>query len=119
MARKFFYVCAGMLMLALSYHLGAGTAAAQATGRVVSMQALFAGVGGGILYCTDAGDLYFRYVSGAAGDGGPSDLLASSRYLGNLQSGPPVPAVHESWGQVKARYRTPAGGSVTPGADKR
>src|SRR6266849_9842034 len=29
MARKFFYVCAGMLMLALAYHLGVTTAEAQ------------------------------------------------------------------------------------------
>jgi hypothetical protein len=29
MARKFFYVCAGMLILALSYHLGASTATAE------------------------------------------------------------------------------------------
>ena len=28
MARKFFYVCAGMLMLALAYHFGASTAGA-------------------------------------------------------------------------------------------
>lgn len=32
MARKFFYVCAGILMLALSYHFGASTATAQAVG---------------------------------------------------------------------------------------
>ena len=33
MARKFFYVCAGMLMLALSYHFGFSTASAQAPGN--------------------------------------------------------------------------------------
>ena len=31
-ARKFFYVCAGMLMLELSYHVGASTAGAQGSG---------------------------------------------------------------------------------------
>ena len=30
MAKKFFYVCAGLLMLALTYHLGAQSAGAQA-----------------------------------------------------------------------------------------
>jgi hypothetical protein len=35
MARKFFYVCAGMFLLALSYHLGASTATAQASGNPV------------------------------------------------------------------------------------
>jgi hypothetical protein len=32
MARRFFYICAGMLMLALSYHFGASTAGAQSAG---------------------------------------------------------------------------------------
>jgi hypothetical protein len=36
MARKFFYVCAGMFLLALSYHLGASTATAQAPAEQVA-----------------------------------------------------------------------------------
>jgi len=35
MARKFFCVCAGMLMLALAYHFGYSTASAQAQGNPV------------------------------------------------------------------------------------
>jgi hypothetical protein len=31
MAKKFFYVCAGLMMLAAAYHLGASTASGQAT----------------------------------------------------------------------------------------
>jgi hypothetical protein len=29
----------------------------------------------------------------------------------------PVPTQHESWGQLKARYRSAPGTPVTPGAD--
>lgn len=35
MARKFFYVCAGMLMLAPSYHFGATAATAQGSANPV------------------------------------------------------------------------------------
>ncbi len=35
MAKRFFYVCAGILMLALSYHFGASTAGAQAPGNPI------------------------------------------------------------------------------------
>ena len=36
MAKKFFYVCAGIFLLALSYHLGARNAGAQAGGNPVA-----------------------------------------------------------------------------------
>ena len=39
MARKFFYVCAGLFMLALSYHFGATTATAQAPASSVAAAA--------------------------------------------------------------------------------
>lgn len=35
MARKFFYVCAGLFLLTLSYHFGATTATAQAPASAV------------------------------------------------------------------------------------
>lgn len=35
MARKFFYICAGMFMLAMAYHFGASTATAQAPANTV------------------------------------------------------------------------------------
>jgi hypothetical protein len=55
MARKFFYVCAGMLMLALSYHFGASTATAQAPANQVA-----AAAGGtiGTWVFTSNGDAY-------------------------------------------------------------
>ena len=104
MARKFFYVCAGMLMLALSYHFGASTATAQAPGNpVVAVWS-----GGDPLAITANGDVY------------QSNGQGRNWYrVGSIFSGAPVPAQHESWGQVKARYRNAPGVPVTPGADNR
>jgi hypothetical protein len=44
MARKFFYVCAGMFLLALSYHLGARNAAAVVIATEPSEVAVLSGV---------------------------------------------------------------------------
>jgi hypothetical protein len=100
MARKFFYICAGMLMLALSYHLGAGTAGAQAPGNPV------VAVSGPWVY-TANGDAYLQ----------SSNTTWSPQ--GNIFTGGPTPALHQSWGQVKARYQNTPGTTVTPGADNR
>ena len=110
MARKFFYVCAGMLMLALSYHFGASTATAQASGNLVVAVTNFAqpAEAHSFLAVTASGD---AYVTSSNGN--------TWVFSGNLFGGAPTPALHESWGQVKARYRTPAGGSVTPGTDEK
>ncbi len=86
-AKKFFYVCAGLLMLALSYHLGAGTATAQAPSNPI------VAVYGGIVI-TENGDIY--------SNGG---LVSPYSHVGNVFSGGPTPLKQESWGQVKARYR--------------
>ena len=133
MARKFFYVCAGILMLALSYHFGATAATAQAVGvdgpaiawvdNSIDGPIRVSGVVNRIFYvlrnsgasvsipdpipgtarviasdpaCTavllENGDVYSR-------SGGPGWTL-----MGNLYGGGPVPALHESWGSLKARY---------------
>ena len=34
MARRFFFVCSGIFLLALSYHLGAGNATSQVTSTI-------------------------------------------------------------------------------------
>ena len=109
MARKFFYVCAGMLMLALSYHFGASTATAQAPSNpvVASFGGGFAGV------VTANGDVY---LGGGGANGG---VWTNWSPVANVFSGGPTPALHESWGQVKARYRSTPGMTVTPGADSR
>jgi hypothetical protein len=69
MARKFFLVAAGMLMLALSYHLGASTAGAQAQGSTViaaygwrdSEPAHYAAVVGRTAYVLTSGDTVYPF----------------------------------------------------------
>ena len=106
MARKFFYVCAGMFLLALSYHFGASTATAQSPGNPV-----VATFGSNAMVVTANGDVYWNRSGQPIG---PVWSLA-----GNVFSGAPVPTQHESWGQVKARYRSTPGAPTTPGADSR
>jgi hypothetical protein len=97
-ARAFFFVCAGLLCLALAYHLGATNVRAQAPGNPV-VAAFNAGV------VTANGDVYT--IPGNAG--------AFSQWVlaGNVFSGNPTPAAQPTWGQVKAKYATPAPGEVT------
>jgi len=92
MARKFFYVCAGMLMLALSYHLGASTAIAQAPANPV-----VAAFGNSGAVVTANGDVYVG--GGGSANGWTNWVLAS-----NVFSGGPVPAQRETWGQLKSRF---------------
>jgi len=56
MAKRFFYVCAGILCLAFAYHLGATNARAQggASGSIKHVEAW----GGYICVVTDADDIY-------------------------------------------------------------
>lgn len=106
MARKFFYICAGMVMLALSYDLGANTATAQGPGNpVVAAGEMTFSNSTSNFVITSSGDL-FTAASNSPG--------TSWVHLGNVFTGASTPALHESWGQVKARYRsapvsTPAG----------
>jgi hypothetical protein len=108
MARKFFLVAAGMLMLALSYHFGASTATAQAPGNPV-VASFGTPTTGGAAVVTANGDLY---VSSAA------NWIRPWVHVANVFAGGPTPALHESWGQVKARYQNTPGMTVTPGSDK-
>ena len=87
MARKFFYVCAGMFLLALSYHFGASNAGAQAPSNPIVAASFNMAV-------TANGDVYL-----AENPHGPWS------HVSNVFSGSTTPALHESWGQLKARYR--------------
>jgi hypothetical protein len=106
MARKFFYICAGMFLLALSFHLGFTTASAQAPGNPVvsGIQIPFV--------VTANGDVY-------AGGGGSGNDWHNWAFVANVFGGGPTPALHESWGQVKARYHAAPGMTVTPGSQDR
>jgi hypothetical protein len=151
MARKFFYIAAGMLMLALVYHLGSGTAGAQGFGLGLVCKLDGTDMYGTQSYCSPSGDI-FQYwnghwaktsnvFGGAPGartiiSYGSGVALASNgevfasvlkgwgpwTSLG-FPAGGPTPALHESWGQLKSRYRaTPQatpGTTVTPGASDR
>jgi hypothetical protein len=92
-AKAFFFVCAGIFLLALSYHLGATSAVAQATGNSVVTD-----VGPGTVI-TSNGDVYVA----------PSVVSAPGWYanwtrVGNV-FGAPTPALARSWGQVKVEHR--------------
>jgi hypothetical protein len=123
MARKFFYVCAGMLMLALSYHLGANTAGAQSAQgvqfRVLDADQLYVESGGQDYYLTAQGWVapsslppvpVSSIVAGHApyitqdGTGWWMDGYQNEWRSYHLPGGP-IPAQRESWGQLKARYR--------------
>ena len=94
MAKKFFYVCAGLLMLAIAYHLGAGTATAQAPSN--SVVAAQGGAGGVSTVWTANGDVYV------------SDNPASTApwlRKSNVFSGGATPTAMQSWGALKAKYR--------------
>jgi hypothetical protein len=99
-AKRFFYVCAGILCLALAYHLGVQSATAQ-VGSTVNGFAMYPG-GGAASTCwvmTPSGDIYGRYL-----DPNSSGSSSPLYFVGNFWGGP-TPATQQTWGGVKARYR--------------
>jgi hypothetical protein len=168
MARKFFYICAGLFLLTLTYHRGATTAGAQGAGFASPNEvAALSGVlpngatiplptyadgtpalesdcrwsvsntyfGAGDTWCYTADALYgtppniYENASyfnshpgrvmnaGHAGSGGTYD--GNYIIIATRGASQPTSALHQSWGQVKARYHSTPGVSVTPGADNR
>ena len=96
MARRFFYVAAAVLILALAYHLGAGTTVAQAPENPVVAQVT--GINGApIGVVTANGDIYLSTSGSLAGP----FALTSNVFNG----GSPTSVTQQSWGQVKTRYR--------------
>jgi len=103
LAKQFFCVCAGILCLALAYHLGAVSATAQAGSTVSGFAVQYATIQSSAYFAvmTPNGDIYGRGLSVEGADG----IL---EYFGNFWSGAPTPATQETWGGVKARYRPAA-----------
>jgi len=102
MAKKFFYICAGILMLAISYHLGARSAGAQAGAGPPS--AAMAVYGPYMYVMTPSGECFNRRLesNGICSSGFVASEPACD--MGNLWEGA-VSAAPQSWGQVKDRYR--------------
>ena len=95
-AKAFFLVCAGCFLLALSYHLGARSATAQAGSSEVGY-AVSTLSSGTHFVMTPNGDIYAKQHS--------EDLGAlPPRYIGNFWGGATA-AAPSTWGRVKADYR--------------
>jgi hypothetical protein len=90
-ARAFFYVCAGVFLLALSFHLGAQSARAQAPNNPIVCET------NGVVV-TANGDVY------ATPGVGPQPF-AHWVYAGNVFGGAPTATTPQTWGQIKAKYR--------------
>ena len=106
--RAFFFVCAGLLCLALSFHFGATSVTAQAPGNpLVAMTVNGFSNPHEYLAVTSNGDAYSS-VSGGA----------TWTLRGNVFSGEPTPAQQQTWGAVKSRYRGERG-AASLGQDKR
>jgi hypothetical protein len=97
MAKKFFYVCAGLFLLAGAYAMGARSAGAQSGDGVAGV---FSDGCNGMIVLTSNGDVFVRpnQLCSAPFNGPPV-------YAGNFWSGGPTPTGTQSLGQVKARYR--------------
>lgn len=132
-ARTFFYVCAGLVCLVVAYQVGASRAAAQA-GATIEAAGFNTDVALEVAFCSNR-VLYWSQSTngtnwliparlGAGGQPVPGTspiaackygyvLLANGdlyqdtgswSYLGNLV-GAPTPALRQSFGQLKAKYR--------------
>jgi hypothetical protein len=123
LAKGFFYVCAGILCLALAYHFGARSAQGQAGGTFVTGsfdpdtdplvidsagQMWMIPKSGAVLEatCSVVAGSFDGYVLYADGDAYMFNRTAWA-YLGNVVGGV-TPATRETWGRVKSRYRQSA-----------
>jgi hypothetical protein len=132
-AKRFFYVCAGIFLLAAAYHLGALSAVAQ-SGDVVScasvkenQDATSAVIGRVFCFQPTSTPPIVCYASvpipgtspvvacGIAGSGYPMAVLANGEVwrhggtawelMTTYRTGA-TPSTQESWGGVKAKYRS-------------
>ena len=92
MAKRFFYVCAGIFLLALTYHLGARSVAAQAPSNPIVAMVGFQNTSGltSISALTANGDFY---------EGGSFGWTRINNVFN------PTSTKQESLGQLKVRYR--------------
>lgn len=104
-ARKFLFVCAGVLCLAVAYHLGATRSEAQ--GGIAQFAGIAAVTQGGntgyVLALTTEGDLYVR--SGHPICNGNWTVQNCDWTLVGSVFGGPVPIEDQSFGRTKAQHR--------------
>jgi hypothetical protein len=94
MLKKLFYASASILMLAIAYHLGATTAAAQAPGNpIVGAAYSTSSYNGGVFAFAANGDVYLLPSGG--------NTWVHTLNLFTNQT----PTAQPSWGQLKAQYR--------------
>jgi hypothetical protein len=140
-AKRFFYICAGILCLALAYQLGAVTALGQGGNTLIAAALPAGGAGSPVLYgLASNGALYnkviccdtwrysgmtfpisgrvvdFEVDPGTAINPNPTyyvfteegNVFACTALSGcsqeNVFTGP-TPATHETWGEIKSKYR--------------
>jgi hypothetical protein len=133
-ARKFFYVCAGLLMLALSYHMGAGRASAQSVAAPETVVLAGTLPDGGTIplphysdgmvaleseckwivsvnFATANGGYMQGFSCSTTGRvvsvsvGGSNPLPTVANYMIIATRGAlPTPTQQQSWGQLKGRY---------------
>ncbi|MCC6650498.1 MAG: hypothetical protein IT348_05050 [Candidatus Eisenbacteria bacterium] len=106
MAKKFFYVCAGIFLLALSYHFGANTATAQGAGNSI--------VGGlqgnaGVAVVTTDGDVIA--VGGSTGDVRSPWSFVSNVFAGTSVGTPDNP-VTGCWAGASGNFVVTARGDI-------
>ena len=93
MAKRFMFVCLGLLALAVAYHLGASSVQSQGTGTFVSL-APGPYMSSSVYALTSDGDLYGCGVNG----------FPTFAYLGNFNSAP-TSTQSTTWGQIKASFK--------------
>jgi len=98
MARKFFYVCAGLLCLAIAYQMGVRNASAQGVvGRIVGFTDFRTVWPSAPVVMLENGDVWSREWSG-------NDFTSPPHFLGNFW-GEATPTRQRTFGQVKEQYR--------------
>ena len=97
MAKKFFYVCAGIFLLILSYQLGATNAEGQAGSSVSGLTAAVWQGSYSYFVMTPNGDIFAKAGSSTALNPGPP------QFMGNFWNGATA-TTPSTWGQVKDRY---------------
>jgi hypothetical protein len=93
MAKKFFFVCGGILMLVLAYHFGATSATAQAPSNPIV-------AGDYVAVITANGDVYSN-----SSEIPPSGAATWVRAGNVFAASGPTPAQPTTFGAIKAKFR--------------